>query len=262
LSLYDWGAGRRHVLMIHGQEAIRDAYRDENVARDYVDRRFREPLGAMLHALQLARLREVIGALQPTRVLEIAPGPARLTLDLAADLPQGGTLVDASREMLTQARARLVAVRRSSWRLVQGDAFQLPFRGAFDLVYTFRLIRHFDDADRARLYSGIARLLRPGGVLVFDAVNAELARTLREHAGAACHHYDALLTPGRIVAELETAGFTRIQLVDVQRHYPVLYQLQVLVAPRSRWLARTAMAVVARIPGGRPLEWIVTCERR
>jgi ubiquinone/menaquinone biosynthesis C-methylase UbiE len=247
--------------MIEGHSGIRDAYRDEQVARDYVDRRFREPLGAMLHDLQLARLRQVLRSMQPAEILEVAPGPARLTLGLAADLQRRGTVVDASRQMLAEGRARLGAAR-SSWRFVQGDAFHLPFRGPFDLIYTFRLIRHFADADRARLYAQIARILRPGGVLVFDAVNETVARSLRNNAGNACHHYDALLTPGRIRSELDAAGLDLLRLDDIQRHYPLMYRLQVLVAPRSRRLARAAMDLVGSLPGGEPLEWVVTATRR
>jgi hypothetical protein len=70
------------------------------------------------------------------------------------------------------------------------------------------------------------------------------------------------MSPRDIARELDAAGFTLVRLDDVQRRFGVLYQLQVLVAPRSKWLARAAMEVVARIPGGRPLEWIVTCQRR
>jgi ubiquinone/menaquinone biosynthesis C-methylase UbiE len=247
--------------MIHGEDGIRTAYRDRAVAREYVGRRFREPLGAMVHDLQLASLRRAIRTTELRRVLEIAPGPARLTVDLAADFGRPGTLVDASFEMLMEARARLSAAGHSGWRLVHGDAFQLPFRGPFDLIYTFRLIRHFDDGDRARLYAGISRLLRPGGLLVFDAVNESVARDVRSSAGSACEHFDALLTPERIEMELRNAGFRLLHLDDVQRRYPLLYQLQVLVAPRSKRLARAAMEVVARVPGGRPLEWVVTCAR-
>ena len=251
----------RASFMIQGQQDIRDAYRDETVAREYVDRRFREPLGAMLHALQLARMRGVIREARPARALELAPGPARLTVDLASDLPRPGVLVDASAQMLAEARERLTAAGHTGWRLVQGDAFLLPFSGPFDLVYSFRLIRHFKDDERARLYAGIARLLRPGGLLVFDAVNERVARAIRERPGSACQHYDALLTPERLANELRTAGFQIIQLDPVQRHYSILYQLQVLVAPRSRRLAAVTMGLVDRIPGGQPLEWVVTCRR-
>ena len=48
--------------MIKGHDAIRQAYRDETVAREYVDTRFREPLGALLHARQVAAVRRLIGA--------------------------------------------------------------------------------------------------------------------------------------------------------------------------------------------------------
>jgi SAM-dependent methyltransferase len=169
--------------MIQGREEIRAAYRDEKVARDYVTRRFREPLGAMVHDLQLARMRDVIRALQPRRVLEIAPGPARLTLDLAADFLWSGTLVDTSKERLAEARARLADAGHPSWYLVQGDAFCLPFCGPFDLIYSFRLIRHFDDAERARLYAGIARPFVPAASGLRR--NEEVARTIRRHAGNA-----------------------------------------------------------------------------
>jgi len=246
--------------MIEGHQEIRDAYRDTDVARQYVARRFEEPLGALLHARQIDRMREVARSIQVRQVLEIAPGPARLTADLAQSI-RAGVLLDASAQMLAEARARLREGGNDRWRLIQGDAFQLPFSNAFDLVYSFRLIRHFDDADRARLYASIARVLRPGGLLVFDAVNEAVARRVRERAGNSCAHFDALVTPGQIRDELTQAGFRLVQIDGVQRHYSALYQLQVLIAPRSRRLARAAMEVVDRLPGGAPLEWIVTCQR-
>jgi hypothetical protein len=35
--------------MIRGVSELREAYRSTEVARSYVDQRFREPLGALLH---------------------------------------------------------------------------------------------------------------------------------------------------------------------------------------------------------------------
>jgi len=247
--------------MIEGHKDIREAYRDTHVAQEYVARRFREPLGAMLHERQVTRMRDVAGATKPGRVLEIAPGPARVTVDLARSFANPGVLMDASAQMLAEAQARLVQGGHQGWRLIQGDAFQLPFATSFDLVYSFRLIRHFDDGDRLRLYQAIHRVLRPGGLLVFDAVNVTVGQSVRERAGNACQHYDALQTPDQIRDEVERAGFRLVRTDPVQRHYSVLYQLQVLVAPRSRRLARWAMEVVDRVPGGQPLEWIVTCQR-
>src|SRR3954471_8039012 len=100
--------------MIEGAAAIRDAYRDDAVARHYIDQRFREPLGALLHDRQRRALQEAVGAVRPRHVLEIAPGPARLTVDVAP-LVAHGTVIDASAQMLAVARARLGPLA-STWR--------------------------------------------------------------------------------------------------------------------------------------------------
>src|SRR6187455_336592 len=72
------------AMVIRGRDEIRDAYRDDDVAEAYIAERFEHPLGAMLHARQLASLAGSIEAHRPGRVLEVAPGPARLTRDVAA----------------------------------------------------------------------------------------------------------------------------------------------------------------------------------
>ena len=46
--------------MIRGSLQVREAFRDERVADRYVDERFREPLGALLHARQVACLTRVL----------------------------------------------------------------------------------------------------------------------------------------------------------------------------------------------------------
>jgi hypothetical protein len=104
--------------MISGHAAIRDAYRNETVAREYVDTRFREPLGAMLHARQVAALERIIRARRPRRILEIAPGPGRLTVDISSAIDPHTALP----VMVANAGARCRVTRsicpfdpRSSW---------------------------------------------------------------------------------------------------------------------------------------------------
>jgi len=247
-------------FVIRGVNQIRDAYRDQDVAARYVDTRFREPLGALLHDRQVAYLTRLFTSVKPTRVLEIAPGPARLTRDVIAPLVGGPVLLDASAQMLAEAKRRL-ASDAERCDFVQGDAFTLPFRSCFDVVYTFRLIRHFERDDRVRLYKAIGPLLTPGGVLVFDAVNQVVSEPLRRASPEAYQHYDGLVTPESLVEELREADMRLVSLVDVQRRYAILAWLQVIVAPRSRLLARATMEFVDRFGGGRPLEWIVTCRR-
>lgn len=246
--------------MISGIDGIRSAYQDAGIARRYVEERFMTPLGALLHDRQSQVLRSVVSAHDAPDVLEIAPGPARLTgsiIDVAGRL----TLLDASAEMLGEARRRLSATTASTrCTLVRGDAFCLPFASRFDLVYSFRLIRHFGREDRLRLYREAARVLRPGGLLVFDAVNQCVYDPL--HVGARdLQHYDASFDHDALRAELAGVGFEVESLAGAQHRYAALYRLQVLLAPRSAKLARLAMNVVDGVGGGEPLEWIVTCRR-
>lgn len=248
--------------MIRGASALQNAYRDPNTVRTYVEDRFREPLGAMLHAAQTRILKNVIRQYRPLHVLEIGPGPARLTVEVAPLLPNAGTLLDASLPMLVEAKRRLASRRAHFWRCVQGDVFRLPSTGGFDLIYTFRLIRHFEGRDRRRIYREIAQALRPGGLLIFDAVNQQVAtRARRLGKPNEYRHYDALMRPEALRAELAEAGLELAALHGVQRCYPLLFKLQVLVAPRSSWLARAGMELVACLSGGKPLEWVVVCRR-
>jgi len=243
-----------------GKDSIRKAYQDEAVATKYVEKRFQEPLGALLHARQAGYLKSQLRALSRPQVLELAPGPARLTVEVAS-LVGTGVMVDTSAEMLAVARNRLPKSVLASWSFIHGDAFNLSLDRTFDLAYSFRLIRHFEDADRKRLYHEIGRLLKPRGLLIFDAVNKVVSEPLRLKNPDGHDHYDALLTPEGIRTELHESGFELVSLTPVQRFYPLLYQLQVLIAPRSKPLARTAMEVVDRCSFGAPLEWIVTCRR-
>ena len=246
--------------MIEGHRPIRDAYRDESVASSYVQTRFVEPLGALLHRGQARALCGTIDRSAPTRVLEVAPGPARLSLEAADRLRGDLVLLDASREMLAVARKRIQANSLDRCRFVQGDAFDLPFQERFELVYSFRLIRHFGLEDRLRLYEQFRRVLRPNGVLMFDAVNETVSGPLRRADPTGLVHFDALLNREAITSELARAGFEVQSFEGLQHRYSLLHKVQVLVAPRSRWLATSLMRLLDST-GGEPLEWVVTCRR-
>lgn len=245
--------------MFQGVDQIRDAYRKDNVARNYIDERFVEPLGALLHDRQVAALKRVISEHRPASVLEVAPGPARLTTEVANVFTGIGAVMDASAQMLSEAKRRLGDASR--WRPVQGDAFNLPFGSQFDLVYSFRLVRHFDTSEREALYRQFARVLRPGGLLVFDAVNELVSRELRRHAPEEYKHFDAMFHLDALRQELEAHGFKPLTFEGVQHRFPALQRIQILVGPRNRRVARWLMEACDRMPAGEPLEWIVVCQR-
>src|SRR5690349_10278231 len=110
----------------HRPDEIQAYYRDPAVVAAYIERRTAQPLNGMLHRHQVRFLTRVLGERQPRRVLEVAPGPARLTTELA--FRGNGIAVDGSAEMLAMARDRLRG--EGHWLVVRGDAFALPVADA------------------------------------------------------------------------------------------------------------------------------------
>ena len=61
--------------------------------------------------------------------------------------------------------------------------------------------------------------------------------------------------------ELRESGFELTMAQPVQRRYRAQYRAQVLLGPRSSLLCRAVIRGLERLPGGSPLDWIVTCRR-
>jgi SAM-dependent methyltransferase len=101
------------------------------------------------------------------RILEIAAGTGVVTRHLASVLPESVAIVatDLNQPMLDLASA--VGTRRAvQWR--QADAMQLPFEDAtFDAVVCQFGAMFFPDKPKA--FSEARRVLRPGGVFIFNA---------------------------------------------------------------------------------------------
>jgi SAM-dependent methyltransferase len=100
------------------------------------------------------------------RVLEVAAGTGVVTRALASALPEQVAIVatDLNQPMLDQAAA-LGTGRPVEWR--QADAMQLPFRdGTFDAVVCQFGVMFFPE--KAKAFSEAHRVLRSGGVLVFN----------------------------------------------------------------------------------------------
>jgi glycogen(starch) synthase len=135
--------------------------------RDY-RRHFRpdEPRGPF-HELYARKREAVLAGLRGggrLRIVDVGGGYGRLAGPLAKwhDV----TLCDVSPQMLEEARARW-----PSLRLVEADARQLPFSdGEFDAAIAIDLMTHLPDLEAG--VRELARVVRPGGQLVFDTSNA------------------------------------------------------------------------------------------
>src|SRR5690242_10736502 len=203
---------------------ICDAYRGRAVAERYTSDRFSSELHRLLHERQVATVQQVLAETRASRVLEIAPGPGRLTRDLR---PTGGLVcLEYNEGMIAEGRA--ACGDHVQW--VRGNAFDLPFAaGEFDFAYSFRFVRHFHLPDRRRLYDGIRRVLKPGGHFVMDAVNERVSGPLRRRDPAEYAIYDELYSPDRLRAELADTGLHVVRLEPVQKCFGWQQRSQILL---------------------------------
>ena len=101
------------------------------------------------------------------RVLEIAAGTGVVTRKLASVLPDGVSIVatDLNQAMLDLA-SEVGTKRTVEWR--QADAMQLPFEDSmFDAVVCQFGVMFFPE--KAKAFSEARRVLRSGGVFIFNA---------------------------------------------------------------------------------------------
>jgi SAM-dependent methyltransferase len=112
-------------------------------------------------------LAQRVAALKPARVLETAAGTGVVTRALARALPAGTEIVatDLNQPMLDRAAA-VGTLKPVRWQ--QADAMQLPFDAAsFDVVVCQFGVMFFPD--RPHGFREARRVLRPGGVFLFNA---------------------------------------------------------------------------------------------
>jgi ubiquinone/menaquinone biosynthesis C-methylase UbiE len=246
--------------MFAGQSEIKEAYQRDDLAEDYIASRFeREPFGRAQHERQVRVVREVVSSLGVKSLLEVASGPARLTVHVPR-VPRA-CIVEQSPAMLRIAARRLHDYHADHWQPIRGDAFRLPLADRqFDLVMAFRLIRHFDLADRQRLLAEMRRVLRPGGHVLFDVVNEPAFGWLLAKWGVTRKwvddHWFTLLTFER---EMASSGYRIVRLFPVQSALRIQYHLWARLGRRlpriAAWLSRTLETATSRFP----LEWVVLC---
>lgn len=126
---------------------------------------FLGPLFFEPFALDLA---ERIRHLQPKALLEVAAGTGRVTKHLPSALPEGALIVatDVNPAMVNFAKERLAEHSNINWEIV--DAVSLPYQNKqFDCIVSQFGVMFY--SDRRKAYAEAFRVLRPGGVFIFNA---------------------------------------------------------------------------------------------
>jgi ubiquinone/menaquinone biosynthesis C-methylase UbiE len=173
-------------------------------------------------------------------LLDIGTGTGRV-LELLAPRIERGVGVDASRDMLAFARARLATPQLSHCHVRQGDMYALPMADAAYEAVTLHLVLHYADRPAAAIAEA-ARVLKPGGRLIVADFAPHQEESLRtEHAHRRLGFSDA-----EIAEWFAAAGLTLEQTVALKGN-PLTVKLwaadkTLRAAPRRRRAAAQAEA--------------------
>ena len=140
-------------------------------------------LGPIIFQDYAADLARRAAAISAGDVLEIAAGTGISTVALRAALPAQTRLVvtDLNQPMLDIGKAKLPDAANTEFRLA--DAMALPFADAsFDLAVIQFGVMFFPD--KAAAFREVARVLRPGGALLFNVWGTMAANPFAEIGNA------------------------------------------------------------------------------
>jgi malonyl-CoA O-methyltransferase len=126
---------------------------------------------------------------EPQTILDLGAGTGHGSRALKRRFPKAMVVAtDIAAGMLEQARSQSRWLRR--FERVRADAYALPFAaGTFDLVFSNLMLQWCDDLDA--VFGELARVLKPGGLLLFSTFGPDTLVELREawgNAGDAGNH--------------------------------------------------------------------------
>jgi SAM-dependent methyltransferase/glycosyltransferase involved in cell wall biosynthesis len=197
-------AGRE---LVKGPEEIKAYYSQFEVAENYNEDRFMQYPENCIDLLERTSIGNIIkDKFKGTElnILDIAPGDGRIVQE---DIKYGNcTGVDASEAMLKVLRKRFA--NNSNLKTKIADYFENDIEGKFDVITTFRYIRHFEYFQRKILYKKILNNLSEHGILIFDVPNIKFEMPVRNQNGWDKYNiYDIFTTKEDMIAELEENGF-------------------------------------------------------
>ena len=144
-------------------------------AAGYETKRYGSRYGRLFRMLQRAAVaRGLLRSQRPEYVLDVATGTGQMLAVLASP----GVMVVAS-DLTTAmlAEARVAYAKSTAIQYCVADATRLPYAdGKFDVVASSRFLHLFDMRTQQSLLLEMARVLKPGGILIVDFYSADARR--------------------------------------------------------------------------------------
>lgn len=157
-------------------ESTKENYKEE--ASTYDSHRFVHPIDKMYDSLQRGWIVGWLNSYNVNTVLDVGCGTGRFSITMA----QEGfkvTAVDQSEEMLNEAKSKANGL---DIIFIKGDIFKLPFENSsFDAITCIWVLRHFEDKHINKIISEFKRVLKEGGVLIFDAPTWGITKYLKKN---------------------------------------------------------------------------------
>lgn len=201
-----------------GYHNIKKYYQDQEIAQSYHTNRFIQYPGNCYDIMERSSVNVIMGQVFKNRkddllIMDIACGDGRIVQE---DLRWGKCIaIDSSTSMLEVVRQRFK--NEKNLELRQCDFFEDDIDQKFDVITVFRYIRHYNGAQRRKLYYKIKNCLKEDGILIFDVCNIRYSMEDRRKAGwEGFHIYDVFWTETSIKEELIECGFHINYLLPVE----------------------------------------------
>lgn len=159
------------IMEVKGKNAVNFTkyYQAKKVSETYDSQREKNAYRKRKRKRELNFFLELLDKEEKDKILELGSSSGFLTKHLG-DV----TAIDTSKEML-----ELTQRKNPQARCILGNMFDMPFKAnSFDKVAVIRTWNHLNEEDLKNVLGEVKRVLKKGGILVFDVEEKSLIRKI------------------------------------------------------------------------------------
>ena len=175
-----------------------------------------------LNPYRLAHVERLVGGLAGRRVIDVGCGGGIFSESMA-EKGASVTGIDLGEKAIKVAMLhRLESGAEVDYRLVSAEEAALAEGGAYDVVTCMEMLEHVPDP--ASTVRACARLVKPGGWVVFSTINRNAKSFLFAIVGAeyvlrllprGTHEYAKFITPSELAAHCRAAGLATADITGL-----------------------------------------------